>query len=115
MATRVRRSSGDDKATYWREHIAKWRTSGLSQAAYCREAWISDRSFGYWKRRLEQELPASSPSVVAIELSDVFGPSLSPTHTPLRLCLGDRFAVEISGDFCPPVLEKLVRTLEGLA
>jgi hypothetical protein len=115
MATRGKRSPSDEKATFWHEHVAKWRTSGLSQAAYCREAGVSNRTFGYWKRRLEQELSPSSPSVVAIELSDVFGPSLGPTQTPLRLCLGDRFAVEISGDFCSPVLEKLVRTLEGLA
>ena len=115
MATRGRRSASDEKVTFWREHIAKWRTSGLSQAAYCRGAGVSDRTFGYWKRRLAQDHPPTSPPVVAIELSDVFGPSLASTQTPLRLCLGDRFAVEISGDFCPPVLEKLVRTLEGLA
>ncbi len=115
MATRGKRPPSDEKAAFWREHIAKWRTSGLSQAAYCREVGVSYKSFGYWKRRLEQDLPSSSPSVVAIELSEIFGPSLAPTHTPLRLCLADRFTVEISGDFCSPVLEKLVRTLEGLA
>ena len=116
MATRGRRSPGDEKATFWREHVANWHMSGQSQAAYCREAGVCDRSFGYWKRRLAQDQPTTFPAVVAIELSEIFGPPLAPTtHTPLRLCLGDRFAVEISGDFYPPVLEKLVRTLEGLA
>lgn len=116
MDTRGRLSPGDEKATFWREHIAKWRTSDLSQSAYCREAGVSDRTFGYWKRRLAQDQPPSPPPVVAIELSDVFGPSSAPAPepAPLRLCLGDRFAVEISGDFYSPVLEKLVRTLEGL-
>ncbi len=115
MATRGRRLSKAEKVEFWREHVVNWRTSGMTQAAYCRDAGVSGKSFGYWKRRLEQYPPPFSLPVVAIDWSDVVGPSPTPSPAPLRLCLGSRFAVEINGDFCSPVLEKLVRTLEGLA
>ena len=32
MAAKERRASNPEKANFWREHVAKWRTSGFSQA-----------------------------------------------------------------------------------
>jgi hypothetical protein len=36
----------------WRLRIAEWRSSGLTQALYCRENGLALATFGYWKRRL---------------------------------------------------------------
>lgn len=47
------------KQDHWTRHVDGWRSSGLSQAAYCSEHGLSLASFGYWRRRLAR--PAESP------------------------------------------------------
>lgn len=45
-------------------HLAAWTTSGLSQAAYCRQHSISYHVFRQWRQRRDRQLtaPASGPS-----------------------------------------------------
>lgn len=40
------------KLELWSSHMAAWKSSGLSQAAYCRQHALSLPSFGYWRRVL---------------------------------------------------------------
>lgn len=35
-------------ATQWLDHVARWRASGLSRAAYCAREALSESAFGYW-------------------------------------------------------------------
>ncbi|MGE5946473.1 MAG: IS66 family insertion sequence element accessory protein TnpA [Betaproteobacteria bacterium] len=42
----------DSKAAFWRRHLAAWRDSGQSQAAYCRQQDVSLPCFGYWRGKL---------------------------------------------------------------
>lgn len=35
----------------WRQHVDTWRDSGLSQAAYCREHELNNKSFSLWTRK----------------------------------------------------------------
>jgi len=115
MAISNRRASDPEKANFWREHVAKWRTSALSQAEYCRQNGVSIKSLGYWKRRFErdQQLP-SPPVIVPVPPQHLTPPSLRQEGGALLVHLGHRFKVEIRGDFFAPVLEKLVHTLEQL-
>ena len=41
-----------DAEQMWREHVAGWRASGLSVAAYARRAGLSAVTLGSWKRRM---------------------------------------------------------------
>ena len=41
----------------WRQRVAAWARSELSQSAYCRRNGIVLPTFNYWKRRLEKERP----------------------------------------------------------
>lgn len=115
MATKKRRASNPGKTDFWREHVAKWRASGLSQAEYSRQTGISIKSMGYWKRRFERDRAPSPPVIVPVPRQQIVPPSLGQEEGALRVHLGHRFTVEIPGDFCAPVLEKLVRTLEQLS
>jgi hypothetical protein len=49
-----KRSGRDAKRSYWGDHIAGWKQSGLSQQAYCRKHQLSLSSFGYWRSRLKR-------------------------------------------------------------
>jgi len=43
------RTYNPKKEQAWRQTIAKWRWSGQSQVAFCRERQISRDRFVYWK------------------------------------------------------------------
>lgn len=55
---RVRRSADD-----WREILAQQRSSGLSQAAFCRREAIALSTFARWKQRLGSPPDADSCAV----------------------------------------------------
>ncbi|MEE9356100.1 MAG: hypothetical protein V3U75_10970 [Methylococcaceae bacterium] len=40
--------------TFWREHIEQWQSSGLSQAAYCRQHALIVHQFRYWNYKLRR-------------------------------------------------------------
>lgn len=58
------------KSEFWKPHIAGWRDSGQSQAAYCRQHGLDLKRFGYWRRTLAPTDEASSlPALVPIVVS----------------------------------------------
>jgi len=48
---------------FWQSHIEAWQSSGLSQAAYCKESDLIIHRFGYWKRKL-LDTPLATPEPV---------------------------------------------------
>ena len=109
-----RRNSPATRA-YWREQVAAWRGSGLSQAAYCRREAVSASSLGLWVRRLAREQidENAAPVIVAVSPRQLAPglPDVSPEFVPLRLHVGERFRVDIAGDFPAPALRKLLHVL----
>lgn len=45
----------------WLQHVSTWRTSGLTQAAYCREHQLNATTFNGWILREPGLLPATVP------------------------------------------------------
>lgn len=42
-------------ASYWRQQIEAWQSSGQTQQAYCRANELSYHRFGYWRRKFRQQ------------------------------------------------------------
>lgn len=61
------------KADFWRGHLAEWRSSGLTQAAYCRQHSLSVPSFGYWRRTLETRSATTSAALLPIVIGEASG------------------------------------------
>ncbi|HEV7775842.1 MAG TPA: IS66 family insertion sequence element accessory protein TnpB [Luteibacter sp.] len=59
------------KAAFWRRHLAAWRDSGLSQAAYCRQMDVSLSSFGYWRGKLGEVAEPRPPALLPLVVSPV--------------------------------------------
>lgn len=59
------------KADIWKDHFVAWRSSGLTQAAYCRQHGLSIASFGYWRRTLEARSATTSAAVLPIVIGEV--------------------------------------------
>ena len=41
-------------ATQWVEHVRRWRSSGLTRAAYCAEHGVKAATLSYWAWRLDK-------------------------------------------------------------
>jgi len=50
------------KLSYWQQHFTRWKSSGLSQRAYCASAGLSLATFDYWRRqtRAQVDQPVSA-------------------------------------------------------
>jgi hypothetical protein len=44
----------------WLQHVDAWRSSGLTQAQYCRQHGLAAKSFSFWLRRRRTEESAVS-------------------------------------------------------
>ena len=59
------------KAEFWKDQVAGWQSSGLTQRAYCHQHALSLPSFGYWRRVLgRRRLAPSSLALVPIVVSE---------------------------------------------
>ena len=115
MAQSTSVNSRQNRESYWRSHMAEWSGSGLSQAEYCRRSGLALSTFQLWKRRLKPQEPSvEERSIIAVPFPPPSVPA-GPAPKPLLLHVGSDFLVEIGGDFCPFVLEKLITTLERLS
>ncbi len=110
--TETQAPSPSDLHQYWSDHISRWKETSLSKAAYCRQNGLAKHCFHYWFRKLERSAEAP-PTVVPLPFPLQDPP---PEHTTvLSVKIGPRFEVTIQGDFHPPVLKKLIRTLEAMS
>ena len=99
----------EDRRRQFEEHIRRWRSSGLTQAEYCRRNELKWSTFHYWRKRLQDT--ATAVTLVQVPVSN----NLScQANQELILILGDRYRVEIGDNFNPSTLAKLVDTLERL-
>ena len=68
------------KLSYWQQHFTHWKSSGLSQRAYCASAGLSLSTFDYWRRQTRANV--DQPSAAALTLVPV--QVESPVHATLR-------------------------------
>ena len=115
MASESSEKSSQKKESYWQKHITECSGSGLSQAEYCRRFGIGLSTFHYWKKRLSsQRTSAEERSIIALPFPQPSLP-ISPPLKALMVHVGSDFRIEIGGDFCPEILEKVITTLERLS
>jgi hypothetical protein len=93
---------------HWKEHIRRWKESGLSQSEYCRKHGLKANRFWYWKKRL---MPVrSQASLVEVPLRGAKAESFL-TVEPIYLTVNGNYRVEIKKGFDPASLEEIVRLL----
>jgi hypothetical protein len=105
--------SRKEKYNFWKKHIHKWQQSNLSQVEYCRNNNLSIKTFGYRKRQItgsSKETHSFIPVTIQAEPVRSFDP-----ESPLRLLLQNGLKIEVTGDFNPFILQKLIRTAEAVS
>lgn len=101
-----------EKQRYWDEHLSRWKESGLSQSAYCREHQLNLHRFIYWKKRRSPKTP--NVSLVELPISTRETACLLSSGPPLCIVLGVRFRIELRSGFDPASLETVLRVLSRL-
>ena len=73
--------------SFWLDHVEQWQSSGLSQAAYCRQHGLCQHKFSYRKRQSSfcEENSNTSPGFSRVQVDTRISPSVSDIGLSLRL------------------------------
>jgi len=95
----------------WKELVAAWRASGLSQQEFAKEKGLASTTLSWWACRLRREGGDPAPSLVPVEV--VREDAAEPVGAaPLRVELSRGRTIVVPPDFDAPTLRRLVTTLE---
>ena len=100
---------GQKRAAWWLTHVAQWRQSSMSKAAYCATHGLNLSSFRYWLRKSRAEpddIPLVPPAIVPLPFT------LAPKTPSIGLLVGNRYALDIPADFDEVTLTRLLSVLE---
>jgi hypothetical protein len=95
---------------YWRMVLARWRRSSLSVRAFCRAEGVSEPSFYWWRRKLDQadhKKPAFLPVHVVTEEAK------EPATRGIEIILTNGRCLRVGPGFDPHTLVTLVDLLEA--
>ena len=98
-------ASREQRRRRWEKRIARWHSSGLSMAAYCREHEVNYAQLVWWRRRLQRD--AASPPLTLIP---VVAPA--PSRCPLVIRLAGGVGIEVERGFDAALLSAVVRALQ---
>ena len=110
MSGQSRSEELEQKRGFWRQHIEVWRSSGLTQIAYCRQHELRPHQFTYWKKRFIQT--DTGITFVPLKIRRCVQPASGMcSSSALRLNVGRDLQIEIGPDFDSHLLRRLISTL----
>ena len=114
MPAQSRSEKLDKKRSFWKQHIEDWRSSGLTQIAYCRQHELRPSQFTYWKKRFIQTDSGITfvPLKIHRSIQTASGPCSAST---LQLTVGRDLQIEIGADFDSQLLHRLITTLRAVS
>ena len=96
-------SKDSERATYWREHVARWRHSGQTQAAYSAAHGVSKKSLSYWVSQVRLRAAAETEAALTLVAArPVVTPSGLPGSAVLTVHSAAGWRVEFGA--LPPAL-----------
>ena len=80
--------------SFWLDHVEQWQSSGLSQAAYCRQYGLCQQKFSYRKRQSSfcEENSNTSTGFARVQVETRIPPSVSGIGLSLRF--NDSISIE---------------------
>jgi transposase len=107
----------EDREHFWRDHIASWKSSGLSLRLYSEEHGLKAGTLSYWSSRLkaqsaEAPAPTSGPEAtfLAVRVAEPAMPE--PRDDRIELALRGGCVVRVSRGFDAATLERLLDVVE---
>lgn len=100
------------KRVYWKRQIESWRSSGLTQTAYCHQHELKAHQFTYWKKRFVQT--DNGITFVPVKIHGSLRSAAGMRSSSLLLTVGRDLQIEIKSDFDHELLRRLIATLRSL-
>jgi hypothetical protein len=96
--------------TQWREHVARWKSSGLALRDYAATAGLNGITMRTWVRKFESE--PSSTSNTRAGFVEVRAPAVSPVNERLEVVLRNGVVVRVPTAFDAAALRQLIALVE---
>jgi len=93
----------EERRGYWEQHFAAQSASGLSARAWCRQAGLAYGTFSYWRRRVQNESPSASVTLIPV-VDEVLSPA------GLSVMVGG-VRIEVTPEFDADLLRRVVAAL----
>lgn len=100
------------KRNNWKQHIESWRSSGMTQTAYCCQHELTTHQFTYWKKRFIQT--DTGVTFVPVKIRGPLSLACGTNSSSLLLTVGRDLQIEIRPDFDPGFLRRLIATIRSL-
>lgn len=100
----------ESRVRYWTQHIEAWKSSGLSQRAYCEREGIAVSTLQWWCRRLRENGHGDMPRFMPVAIQAI--PDVLDQPIEVVLLSGRRLRLAAPRD--ETELARLVRLLEVL-
>lgn len=101
-----------DRAAFWQQHLDKFRTSGLSRGAYCREHGLKVHQLGYQLDRAGKTKAASKGAFARVVAAEPAA-KVAARSVAARLCFGRDVALEIDAGTDPAWIARLIAHVGG--
>ena len=102
-------SKRPSKATFWRQHVAKYRASGQSRADYCRQHGLKLHQLAYHVGVRNKQAPIGESAFAQVVVAS---PPM-PHASTARLLVGGGVAVEFDSGCDPTWVARLVAAVGG--
>jgi hypothetical protein len=106
---RRKRMTREERRAHWGAIIENQVTSGMSIAAYCRDAKIKPTYFYTWRRRLREQQPCVGGFL------ELIPDKPSKSASGVRIRLDTKLSIEVERGFDPFTLRAVVETLSGFS
>lgn len=97
---------------YWREHLASWKNSGLTQKVYCEQAGISYGSFVYQHTRITRRTERTALKFIEKKIPEQNQACNIPR---LQLMLPNGIRIGIEGELDMSLLDTVFRAAGNIS
>ena len=108
-----------DREQFWRDHVAGWKSSGMSLRLYSEEHGLKAGTLGYWNSRLKAQAadsPASSAgpeaAFLAVHVADPTVTMPEPRDDRIELVLKGGSILRVGRGFDAVTLDRLLDIVE---
>jgi hypothetical protein len=99
----------EERRAHWRAIIENQATSGMSIAAYCRDAQINPSYFYTWRRRLQEQQPCPRGFL------ELIPGKLTESASGVCIRLDTKLSIEVERGFDSFTLRAVIETLSGFS
>jgi len=94
----MRISSKSSRREFWRQAVARQRSSGLSVQRFCEQEALATATFYHWKRRLGQAIQGRQETPASVAFAPVqVVPETAPVSGGMEIVLPHDWRVRLTG------------------